>query len=125
MLTGSLSDFRINDIISTYILGTSRGDRGFYIVLPGLIGESIFLFGKSFFWLHGLFLGLVSSFVLKLFVYIRSSVFLQTYFVFLITYQLNRGGVASFLPIVVNQFILFYIVLFIVIFSKSKYIIKT
>ena len=51
-------DVGTNYKISEYLLGISRGEEGFYVLLPGLVGEAYYIFGKLF-WIHGIIYGCI------------------------------------------------------------------
>lgn len=111
VLTGEIAGARINYEISELIHNQNRGEAGWYIVLPGLVGESIYLLGGSFFWLHGIFIGFLAALVLALVQSAPKALFLLAYIVALFSYFLNRGGIAGVLPELVNSFMLFYLYL--------------
>jgi hypothetical protein len=109
ILTGSLDVATVNVDISKYVLGIEPGSRGFNIVLTGLVGESVFLFGKFFFWVHAVFIAFISALLLRLFSSIKSFTFLRVYMLILLIYNLNRAGIGAALSNLVNEFLLFYI----------------
>lgn len=108
VIVGEVDVPLINFEISEIVLGLPRGERGWYVVLGGLVAESVYLFGRSFFWLHGLFLGALAGLMTRLVERTPQLVFLQAYLVMLFTFVLNRAGIASLLPTLVNEFILVY-----------------
>lgn len=110
-IIGEVSGARINTEISEIILGLERGSRGFYIVLPGLISEAVYIYGPYLYWVHALTLGFLFSFLIRIFRGNKEFTFLIGYAIGLAIYNLNRGGVASFLPQVINQFFLMYVIL--------------
>lgn len=66
LLTGEIEGARINYEISEFILGLGRGERGWYIVLPGLVAESVYIFGRYFFWLHAVFIAFLAALMIRL-----------------------------------------------------------
>ncbi|HRK65978.1 MAG TPA: hypothetical protein PKY73_00385 [Hyphomonas sp.] len=92
----------INTEISEYVLGISRSEAGFYIVLPGLLAESFYIYGPGFL-IHGLLLGAVTSLCATTFGYARSFTFVHYTLVVYITLDLNRGGVAAVAPALANE----------------------
>lgn len=110
-LFGEFSGARINTEISEIFFGLSPGEKGFYIVLPGLIAESVYIYGVFFFWIHALFIGGVLAFLAKLFRSNDFFVFVAAHFCIIVAYNGNRAGVASFLPQIVNQLFLIYVIL--------------
>lgn len=109
-LFGDIAGARINTEISEIILDVGRGGTGFYIVLPGLIAESVYIYGVNFFWLHALMLGILMAFLLRLFGGNEEFIYLIGYIFALAMYNLNRGGIASFLPQIINQLFLLYVI---------------
>jgi hypothetical protein len=109
ILTGAIEGARVNYEISELVLGVPTGGYGWYVVLPGVVAESIYIFGTRFFWLHGVFLGFIASFFTRLAERVPQFVFLYFYLVVMFGYVLNRGGVAALLPPLINEFLLFYI----------------
>ncbi|MNR22362.1 hypothetical protein D3C85_1393100 [compost metagenome] len=55
-----LTDFNQNVSIAELLLGINKEDSiTFFVPLTGLIGESVFVFGRYFFFLHAILLGAV------------------------------------------------------------------
>jgi hypothetical protein len=112
ILTGEIGGSRINYEISEIVLGVVRSDYRFYVVLPGLVSESVYIFGFYFFWLHAIFIGFISAVLVRLLEGTRNTLFLLAYIITLMFYVFNRGGVASVLPNLINGFLLFFIYIF-------------
>jgi hypothetical protein len=119
ILTGPIEVARINYEISEVVLGMQRGTYGWYVVLPGLVAESIYIFGTRLFWLHGVFLGLIAAFFAKVAERVPQLFFLYLYLVVMFGFVLNRGGIASLLPPVINEFLLFYLFLVAIIVHRQ------
>jgi hypothetical protein len=111
-LFGSFDVARINYDISEIVLGVKPGEAGSNVVLPGLVFESIFIYGKYLFWLHSIFIAGLISVITAILAKTNKFLFLQNYVLFLTFFLLNRAGIASFLPNLVNRFIIFYIFVF-------------
>jgi len=116
VLTGAIEGARINYEISDIVLGLPTGSQGWYVVLPGLVSESVYIYGPYFFWLHGIFLGIMAAFFARMAERVPQFLFLYLYLVLMFAYVLNRAGIAALLPPVINMFLLFYLFLFFVIF---------
>lgn len=114
VLTGPIIGARINYEISEIVLGTPTGTDGWYVVLPGLVAESIYIYGRYFFWLHGFFVGALAMLMARIMERSPQMLFLQMNVVLLFAYVLNRAGIGAVLPLLVNQFLMFYILLLIV-----------
>lgn len=108
-LKSGLPIILLNYEISEIVLGVQRGTPGFYVVLPGLVAESIFLYGRYFYFIHAFSLGFLIGLFAAIFhrLPMASSLifFLSTLFFFV----LNRGGIASVAPVLVNGFLLFFL----------------
>lgn len=109
VITGAIEGARINYEISEAVLGVPYAQEGWYIVLPGLVAESVYIFGTEFFWVHGIFLGLVAAFLSRLLERSQALSFVYLQVVILFSYVLNRAGVGGLLPVIVNGFLAFYI----------------
>lgn len=120
LLTGPIKGARINYEISEFILGLPIGAPGWYVVLPGIVAESFYIFGSKLFWLHGLFLGIIAAFFARVTERVPQFLFFYLYVVGQFTYILNRGGIAALLPTIINEFLLFYLYLFAIVFYRSR-----
>jgi hypothetical protein len=117
LLTGTIEGARINYEISEIVLGIAPGEKGWYVVLPGLVAESVYIYGQYFFWLHAVFIAFLAALVIRLMVRTPQLLFLLAYVVVIFAYTLNRGGISSLLIIIVNDFMLFYFIAFACIFG--------
>lgn len=108
---GDIAGARINAEVSSIILGLDPNQHGFYIVLPGLIAESVYVWGEYLFFMHFVFISLVVALFSAIFSRSRGLFFVYVSFSFLIAYNGNRGGLSSFLPAVVNGLFLLYLIL--------------
>lgn len=111
-------DVQFNAIFSELMLGIPRGAKGFYILLPGIVGESIFIFGKYLFWLNGLIYGSIIGISYKLL-----STHKQLFGILIVVmidcaYIANRGGLVSAVPFIFKILVYFYIILFLL---KGQY----
>ena len=92
-----------NAIMSfTYMFtGYSRGESGFYILLPSIMGESFISGGEKWFWVFALCSGTVISLVFR---YLCSNKTLTFYTFFIIVYGFTyaRGGSTGLLPLLIN-----------------------
>jgi len=120
IFTGEIEGTRFGYQISTFVLGVSPGEKGFYAVLPGLMAESVYIYGRYFFWLHGVFVAFLAAFVVRLMERTPQLLFLQAHVVILFTYILNRGGITSLLPRLLNHYLLFYLFVFAVVFGLFR-----
>lgn len=112
LLTGAIEGARINYEISEIVLGLARGQNGWYVVLPGLVAESVYIYGLYLFWLHAVFIAFLAALATRLMERTPQLLFLLAYVVVIFAYVLNRGGISSLLIILVNNFMLFYLFIF-------------
>lgn len=117
VLTGAISGARINYEITEIVTGVSSGASGWSVVLPGLLSESVYVYGKYLFWLHGIIIGFFASLMTRIMENTPQLLFFQAYVVILLVYNLNRAGIGSVLPTFINEFILFYVFLLSLIFN--------
>lgn len=116
VLIGELDVPRINYDISEIVLRISRTSDAFFVVLPGLVAESIYVFGDHLFWIHACFIAFAVAFLVRITERVPQLLFFTSYIAMLITFTLNRGGIGATLPILVNGFLLFYAFLLVVVF---------
>ncbi|HHX70494.1 MAG TPA: oligosaccharide repeat unit polymerase [Gallicola sp.] len=109
------------DEIAGLLLGIDSGQRGFYIVLPGLVGESVYYFGKYLFWIHSLLVGLLVGYTFRILNRHHQMGILLFYSVFELTYFINRGGTGSGLPYILKILLVFFIILYFYSRYKIKY----
>ena len=119
-LKSGLPIMLVNYEISEIVLGRPPGSQGFYVVLPGLIGESMFLYGKEFYLLHPLTIGLIIGMFAAILQNIPRMNALIYFVVILFFFNLNRGGVASVMPVLINGFLLFGIIVFFAILREQQ-----
>ncbi len=106
------------DELSGLLLGIDSRQPGFYIVLPGLVGESVYYFGKSFFWIHGLLVGMLVGYTFKLLNIHKEMIILFFYSITQLTYAINRGGTGSGFPYMLKILLVYFIILYI--YSKFR-----
>jgi hypothetical protein len=111
IFTGPIDGARINYEISTVVLGLPAGVEGWYVVLPGLVAESVYIFGVEFFWIHGVCIGLLAVITARALERMPQTVFLQMNIVLVFGYVLNRAGIGGVLPILVNQLFVPYLII--------------
>ncbi len=85
------------------------------VVLPGLLGEGLLLYGEYFFWIHALFLGLIYGYFLKYYSCSENRRYLGVFFVAQIVLS-TRGGSQS----VIAQFINYGLLMFFCEFVNIK-----
>ena len=105
----NLISFELNKNISELILNISNDDQYFYILLPGTLGEGLFIYGKLYFLIHAIFCGTLFGFIMKAFKNLRMYPFLLAYLMALMSYYTARGGLVSSLPLLINGNILLFL----------------
>lgn len=115
-----LGEYYLNREFSMEVLGLDVSDSSFFILLPGVVGESIYVFGPYLFWAHAIMLGIFVKFVIKTFT--SNDTFTYFYYLCIVTFSfmLARAGTISIYPIMMKCFIILIIVLYFVKRSKKK-----
>lgn len=109
VVTGSIDGSRINFEIAYLIRGLSPGDPGFTVDLTGVVSESIYIFGNHLFWIHALFIAILFAFLCSLMEGLpRPLLFAAIYIAIYWGYVLNRAGIASAWPQIINGFLSLY-----------------
>lgn len=111
-------DFALNYKISELLLGIPRGNRGFYVLLPSLIGEAYFVFGSLFF-IHGFLYGMIVGGVYKIFRKYPQFMIIYIYMAFRLGYYCVRGGTAASYPFIFKQILYFLIILYVLPFFTN------
>jgi len=106
-------------IFSENMLGITRGSRGFYILLPGVVGESVFLMGQNLFWFNGLVYGFLMGAVYRLLTRYPQLLGILIVTVIDFGYKTNRAGLFGGLPWVLK--ILFYFLIILMIVKKMNH----
>lgn len=91
----------VNTIFSEMILGISEGSRGYYILLPSLLGEAFLIYGKYLYWIHAIIIGVVIASICK---YMEKHKCLTFNNIFYSIYILSiaRGGSQGYLGYIIN-----------------------
>lgn len=102
----------VNQALSEYVTGVPYGHMYYFVKLPSLFGEGLYVFGPIFFWIHaaviGVFINKFSELLEKhselgvLNIYFATSCLL-----------IGRGGSSSLFPQAVNYIVFFGIMMFI------------
>lgn len=92
---------RIADSFTHAMFGLSRGDIGFFIALPSVMGESFQYFGPDFFWIFALISGTMIAVITR---YLLKHQIMTFYLFYLVIQALTygRGGTTALLPTLVN-----------------------
>jgi hypothetical protein len=109
----------LNYVIGSDVLNVSPGERGFYVSLVGLMYESLYLYGNTFFVIHAVLVQYITISLFRVFKGINNAQLLYGVLIANSTYALCRAGTSSYMPFAVNTMmliVLFYI--FYIIFQK-------
>ena len=112
-------DQAFNVIFTEKMTGGSRLDSNFSVMLPGLVGEGIFIFGRYFFWVHAIIVGWALSMAFKL-AHHKQELFLVLYMTFYCGISIARGGSVSTLPFYFKHLIIYLIVIYFVTKQKRR-----
>lgn len=101
ILWGAKPAALFGDDFTRMVTGLDRMDGGYSILLPSLLGESMFVFGPILFFIHGLVVGIIIAYVFK---YVNRNATLSVFALYLAlsTFAIGRGGTGSVLPPIIN-----------------------
>lgn len=95
-------------LFSEYMLGLDRTSSSFYILLPGCVLESYFIYGKYLFWIHPLTIAIVSAYICKISSKQSNFVFFYIYLLISFSWAISRAGFYSIIPTIIAPFYIFY-----------------
>ncbi len=94
--------------IAEILGGLAPGDSGFSVILTGPVTESVYILGKSLFWLQAVLIGGMAGFASHVSSRNRRCVYVYAYLLYSFSYVFARAGAGGLFPIAVNQFFSFY-----------------
>lgn len=112
-------DYAFTAYFSEKMLGIGRTAERFYILLPGVVGEALFIFGKYFYWIHAMLLGFIVSKAYKL-VHHKQELFLVLYMSIFCGLCIARAGTVSAYPFYFKHLIIYLIVIYFVTKPKGR-----
>ncbi len=95
--------------IAEILGGLAPGESGFSVILTGPVTESVYIFGKSLFWLQATLIGGMAGFASHVSSRNRRCVYVYAYLLYSFSYVFARAGAGGLLPIALNQFFSFYL----------------
>lgn len=116
-LKGPSFSIYVNYEFTEILTGGSRNSQGFSVLLPGLVTEAFYLFGKYFIFVVPIIAGSIMGFLYKILCSNKALIVLQLYFILMLFPLLTRAGIISTIPPVINSFLVLYIFL---IWAKQK-----
>lgn len=119
-LIPNFENYEINSIFSTSISGLNTNDIQFSYYLPSVLGEAFIVWGRTFFWIHAIILGVITGLVYRVLVQYKQLHF-YAFFIILRALAVGRAGTQGFISSIINGSILLIIYLIILyIFNKFK-----
>lgn len=105
-------DVHFAAMFSEDILGRARTGTGFYILLPGIVGESVYLLGKQLFWINGLLYGFLMGVVYRFLTRYPQLLCILLYAAIDFGYVTNRAGFFGGFPFIGKILVYFFIILY-------------
>ncbi len=97
---------------TTGVLGTTYGQVGYYVILPGAFGEGLMVLGNAFAWIYGAFMGAYTGILFRNLK--RKEYFKYVYVYFMIQFAFAfRGSMQSFVLRSFNCMFYFFLLLLI------------
>lgn len=105
--------------MSEILLNKKYGEEGYFALLAGLVNEAKYTFGKNMSFIHGIFIAFFMAFAAR--ITQRNDYLFPVLIVFTVvwSYNLNRAGISSSLPIFTNKFLSIYLILFVLYFLNK------
>lgn len=93
----------------TYMItGYTRGETGFYILLPSIMGESFIIGGEKWFWLFSLSSGTAISLTFR-YLCSKKCLTFYSFIILVLGFSYARGGTMVLLPILINGSVAIFI----------------
>ena len=106
-VTADWDILKINYEYTEFITGGVYGETVMSVILPGLLGESLYIFGDLLWWVHAVTVGSLFAFLCYILRADFRLFFVMTYFQ-MQAILLARGGASMFLILIINYMILFW-----------------
>lgn len=103
----------INEEFTMFLTNLSRGDTGFFIILPGLINESLIIF-EYFFFIHAIIFAYIVSLVINFCQRDKNLDIILFYMCFLLSFSTARAGTAASFPLIIKYVIVMVVFIFII-----------
>lgn len=101
-------DFSFNILFTEMVTGMSRDQMGFSVILPGLVGEGVCIWGKLGFMFHAFMVGYIYTKAYDLFWH-KEELFLLLYCSIYGGLCFARGGTTSMMPFYLKMLIMYVI----------------
>lgn len=103
-------DYFFNAIFTERLYGIIRGTQGFYILLPGIVNEGLFIFGKWLFPLHAIILAFFVGFAYRIVRY-REEFLLFLYISLFLSSLFARAGTVSTYPTYLKYLLIYEVLI--------------
>ncbi len=113
-MKGDMGNYRLNAEFTYLTTGMLPGDPNFSIKLPGMVGESIYVLGPYFFFIHAVLFAIIVSIVLNYLLANKKLSFLLYFYIISFSFDIARGGTTAVYPLVIKHFLLFIIIVYLV-----------
>lgn len=119
-----IGNFQVNYSIATMLTGVSVDEESFFVPLTGLVAESVFIFGESFFFIHAFILAYIMNIFLNFTLSKKSFNMLYIYAVIFTALITCRAGTTAgnIYPYIIKTLV--YVPLFFYVVSKKSKIAK-
>lgn len=91
----------INAIFSSALLGVSRGQYGYYVILPSILGEAFMVYSMSLYWIHAIIIGILVGYICRLSEKSKALTILNIYYAVNLL-EVGRGGSQGYFGEVIN-----------------------
>lgn len=92
------ADIAINEAYNRDILGVEAGDENFFITLPGLVIEGVYICGSEFFFIHAILFAIVCNLIFNIFRESKLFYVLSIYYIINIPFGAIRAGTQGLYP---------------------------
>lgn len=118
----NLINMNINTMFTYIITGAIEGSYGYSVVLPSLLGESIIIFDKYYFWIHGITVGIIFSFTCCILQKYKSLRIMAIYFS-ISFFWISRAGIEGVYSTMMDSVIIIIALINILRLKKYKVVI--
>lgn len=112
-------DMGFNFIFSERLTGITRGEEGYNVLLPGIVNESIFIFGPILFVFHAVILAAILSWLYKNIKY-KTEFLLLIYCIINTAYSLGRAGTTAIYPFIFKDMLIYFVLRYFIINKSLK-----
>lgn len=120
-LKSGFVDFNLNQQISKILLGVDNNDTVSFVLLTGLVSESVFIFGRSLFFIHAIIFGFIVNIFLNLVTSRENFKILALYSLLFTGLAIGRSGTSAtgVYPFMIKTIVYLPLILFLLNFKKT------